>query len=359
MRLPQTVLIEFAINDAYRPNGISLAESHANIEQMIDRIRARYPNARIILMTMNPVWNGFEAERPDLAGYYSQYATLAHDGKVVFLDNFSDWLTIFRQDPERFAAMVPDGVHPTLAAHRLVTVKKPPGPVGGRLLPNRIRRPLVAAPDRPQDRRTMIFVFRPWRRRRNASWRRCRGAEEMAEALLPVLTEAGPEIQICLAGLIQQQLIASYKAVRPRRKLPIDPLRANGQCLGIAETILADNGYFPKLARWVAVNVCFWLWEGDSTDVIDGQSVGSLIRVYAEGVRSGRRQDAVAPPTGRSPNWKIFLACRRRRGCRPPSGKFRKACCRFSRPAIFTGCAKLFTKTVSAEPRIPPGRRRR
>lgn len=120
---PDLVLIEFAINDAYRPNGISLAESRSNTEQMIDRIRQRFPKAKIWLMTMNPVWKGYEADRPDLSLYYGQYRAIAQDKAVEYLDNFPDWQTIFAGDPSRLAETVPDGVHPTLAAHRAVTVK--------------------------------------------------------------------------------------------------------------------------------------------------------------------------------------------------------------------------------------------
>lgn len=122
-RHPDIVLLEFAINDAYRPFGVSLAASRTNMEHMVDAIHARFPRARIILMSMNAVGKEWQGERPELTDYYDQYRLVAKDKGADFLDNFPAWSTILQHDPDRFAAMVPDGLHPTEAAHRMVTVR--------------------------------------------------------------------------------------------------------------------------------------------------------------------------------------------------------------------------------------------
>lgn len=109
------------------------------------------------------------------------------------------------------------------------------------------------------------------------------GAEDLAARLEPALIAARPEIEAGLARRVYRQLVESYRSARPRSKQQIDVERATLNCRSIAESMLAEADYFPRLARWVAINLCFWLWEGDSSDSIDGASVGSLIRVYTEG----------------------------------------------------------------------------
>jgi lysophospholipase L1-like esterase len=90
---------------------------------LIARIRAALPKARIILMSMNPVWKGYEAGRPRLAAYYAQYGAIARQQGVDFLDNYPDWLDLLNNHPETFQSMVADGVHPSVEAHRAVTVR--------------------------------------------------------------------------------------------------------------------------------------------------------------------------------------------------------------------------------------------
>jgi acyl-CoA thioesterase-1 len=51
---PDVVLIEFAINDAYKPHGISLEQSYDNTRAIVDEIRRTLENAKIFLWTTNP-----------------------------------------------------------------------------------------------------------------------------------------------------------------------------------------------------------------------------------------------------------------------------------------------------------------
>ena len=51
---PDTVLIEFAINDAYLEYKTSVEQAKENLNNMIDRILKAKAETEIILMTMNP-----------------------------------------------------------------------------------------------------------------------------------------------------------------------------------------------------------------------------------------------------------------------------------------------------------------
>jgi DNA-binding XRE family transcriptional regulator len=106
------------------------------------------------------------------------------------------------------------------------------------------------------------------------------GADDLAGRIRHLLAEERAAIQAALARAIEARLRASY--AQAAGEADIDPLAARKNCRTIAAEVLKDAGFFDKLARWVAVNVCFWLWEGDTPDSIDGESVGALIGVYAE-----------------------------------------------------------------------------
>jgi lysophospholipase L1-like esterase len=54
---PDTVFLEFAINDALADRNISVEQSRANLNTMIDRILADVPTREVILMTMYPAWD--------------------------------------------------------------------------------------------------------------------------------------------------------------------------------------------------------------------------------------------------------------------------------------------------------------
>ena len=50
---PDTVLIEFSINDGYSLYKISVADAQKNLETMIEKVHKALPKCEIILMTMN------------------------------------------------------------------------------------------------------------------------------------------------------------------------------------------------------------------------------------------------------------------------------------------------------------------
>jgi len=130
---PDTVILEFSVNDAYTgyppaalDRGISLEQSKANLVTMIDRILAANPKTEIILQTMNPAWDANAAQqgskRPGLAAYYQVYRDVAKERGLLLVDHDSSWRQMQTSRKAEFAAAVPDGVHPTAPASLAVTL---------------------------------------------------------------------------------------------------------------------------------------------------------------------------------------------------------------------------------------------
>lgn len=127
---PDTVLIEFAVNDAGRREGKPVAvtqeQSGKNLGEMIDRIKKALPGTEIIIQTMNPAWdapngNRSGSIRPELASYYEVYRKVAAERGLKLIDHNKNWEKIRSENEEQFKAYVADGVHPTKDASVKVT----------------------------------------------------------------------------------------------------------------------------------------------------------------------------------------------------------------------------------------------
>jgi len=129
---PDTVFIEFAMNDAFiysdgTPN-VSIAQAKANLNAMINAIRAQNPGAEIILQTMNTVWNspgGSNSSatlRPNLAAYYQMYREVAAERGFLLIDHHPNWAALQQGDLATFQAYVPDGVHPVAQGVRKIAL---------------------------------------------------------------------------------------------------------------------------------------------------------------------------------------------------------------------------------------------
>lgn len=114
---PKTVLIEFAINDAYEPHRISLEQSYANTAAIVHELRAALPDVEIFLMTTNPTTK----ERPNLEAYYLQYRHLASDLGVKLIDLYPVWQAKLTA-VDAAQRLVPDRLHPTAEAYREVVL---------------------------------------------------------------------------------------------------------------------------------------------------------------------------------------------------------------------------------------------
>lgn len=127
---PDTVLIEFAVNDAgkaaNKPRAVSLEDSGKNLETMIARIKKALPDTEIVIQTMNPAWdapngNRSGSIRPDLADYYEGYRKVAAKHGLLLIDHNKNWVKILAEDKAQFEKYVADGVHPTPEASVKIT----------------------------------------------------------------------------------------------------------------------------------------------------------------------------------------------------------------------------------------------
>jgi lysophospholipase L1-like esterase len=109
---PDTVFIEFAMNDAYLPYETSVEKARDNLENIITRIERANPACEIILMVMNPPIGKHLEQRPKIKDYYEMYREVAADRQFLLIDHYPNWEKILTENPELFNEYVPDGIHP-------------------------------------------------------------------------------------------------------------------------------------------------------------------------------------------------------------------------------------------------------
>ena len=129
---PDTVFIEFAVNDAFLYDDgtprLSITAARQNLEAMIDAVLKRNPAAEVILQTMNVAWdspegsNASASRRPNLADYYSMYREVAKERSLLLVDHARNWEDFSKKNPAAFRALVPDGVHPLPAGTGQITL---------------------------------------------------------------------------------------------------------------------------------------------------------------------------------------------------------------------------------------------
>ena len=111
--VPDLVLIEFALADADLVDGVWPGESRENHHAIIAAIRDVRPEARIVLMTTNPVGGLHRLKRVALGIYYEGYRALAAELGTGLLDAWPRW-------PGTEA--IADGVHPDPGAEARIVV---------------------------------------------------------------------------------------------------------------------------------------------------------------------------------------------------------------------------------------------
>jgi lysophospholipase L1-like esterase len=129
---PDTVFIEFAVNDAFLYSDgtpqLSVADARANLITMINAILAQNPRAEIILQTMNSVWdspsgsNQSATLRPNLPAYYQMYRDVAAERGLLLIDHYPNWVALQTNNVSTFQTYVPDGVHPIAAGTQAITM---------------------------------------------------------------------------------------------------------------------------------------------------------------------------------------------------------------------------------------------
>ena len=112
---PDTVFIEFGINDAFLRYKTSVARARTNLVEMIDRIEEARPGCEIVLMTMNPPIRVHLERRPNIEAYYGMYREVAAERGLRLIDHEPRWRALLESDPKRFDELVPDGIHPGAA----------------------------------------------------------------------------------------------------------------------------------------------------------------------------------------------------------------------------------------------------
>lgn len=113
---PDTVFIEFSMNDSVERFHGSVAIAQKNLETMIDAILKANPQCEIILMTMTPGNAhppGHQSHRKDLDKHYEMYRNVAKEHKLRLIDHYPNWKNLQTQEPKRFEQYVPDSIHPT------------------------------------------------------------------------------------------------------------------------------------------------------------------------------------------------------------------------------------------------------
>jgi acyl-CoA thioesterase I len=109
---PDTVFIEFAINDAFLEYKTSVEGARRNLENMVDHIRRSKADTEIIVMTMNPPTGIHLERRPKFEDYYQMYRDVAKKRKLRLIDHCLNWERILDKDKDLFNRYVPDGIHP-------------------------------------------------------------------------------------------------------------------------------------------------------------------------------------------------------------------------------------------------------
>jgi acyl-CoA thioesterase-1 len=113
---PDTVFMEFSMNDAYTPYNISPQQAEDNHNFIIDDLRAFNPNIEIIIQTMNNP-NPSGEPRPNIAAYYQGARDVATAQGLLLIDHNVNWLDLFNTDLTLWNSYVGDGVHPSSAGY--------------------------------------------------------------------------------------------------------------------------------------------------------------------------------------------------------------------------------------------------
>ena len=116
------VFIEYSINDALTAKSISLAQSAANLNTIIDGLIAGNSDVEIILMTMSKPVGSQVTGRPDFVDYYQVYRDVASDRKFLLIDNYVTWDDLEVNDNDTWVAYDFDDLNPDPIGNLNVTI---------------------------------------------------------------------------------------------------------------------------------------------------------------------------------------------------------------------------------------------
>src|SRR5438045_528981 len=103
-------ILELGVNDAF--NGIPVEQTRANLQSMIDQVKARNPSASMVIVGMQ-----FPIAAPDseyAAAFVKMFAELAEKNHAALVPNLLDGVV---GDPK---LNLPDRIHPNAAGHKIL-----------------------------------------------------------------------------------------------------------------------------------------------------------------------------------------------------------------------------------------------
>lgn len=130
---PDAIFIEFAMNDAYAPYGISQQASRENLQTMINLINIWASDNKkkvdIIIQTMNNAAdiNGYAegSARPQLADYYGGYRSVAAANHLLLIDHYPNWMNLYNSESNHATWLSYTdvyGVHPNVSGTQQVVL---------------------------------------------------------------------------------------------------------------------------------------------------------------------------------------------------------------------------------------------
>lgn len=122
---PDTLFIEYGINDCVERFDLTVEKAKANLTTIVDQTLAVYPHCEIILMTMTPGDKydpGHTSYRKDIQDYYAMYRAFARERGFLVIDHYSSWIALQTNDENLFNSYVPDTIHPGAAGNEAVMV---------------------------------------------------------------------------------------------------------------------------------------------------------------------------------------------------------------------------------------------
>ncbi len=148
---PDVVFIEFAVNDAYRPYNISVEDSRANLESIIQSLKSYNPEIEIILQTMNvvidmPELNTTEfTKRSELNQYLAMYRKVAEENHILLIDHYPNWERYLKEEGrDAYIRIVKDGIHPGLEAYRMILLPELKRVLQQKWIPNKVDYPATS-----------------------------------------------------------------------------------------------------------------------------------------------------------------------------------------------------------------------
>lgn len=111
---PDSVFIEFSMNDAVARFDISVEAARKNLETMIERILKTNSDCEVILMTMttgNKYPEEHRSYRKDIEAHYEMYRSVAKERELLLIDHYPQWKALQANDPKLFSKYVPDTIH--------------------------------------------------------------------------------------------------------------------------------------------------------------------------------------------------------------------------------------------------------